>query len=311
MLALDPAATEFFKNGKYELEGEGKTLDAGGMVDFYADLVTRYPDRLDRGRHGRGRLGRLEGAHRRARREDPARRRRPVRHQPRAPGRRASRTGVANAILVKVNQIGTLTETLDAVEMARTRRLHARSSRTAPARPRTRPSPTSPSRPTAARSRPARCRARTALAKYNQLLRIEEQLGTAGALRRHVDPARRLGRLERHLVVAARSRRSSVSTARASGSTMALSMSGAGERLDRRARDSQRSPPRTRFGRRPRGAAAMRRDGRRAPSATGTTVPVKCRTVGVGLGRRLGLAAPEPQRSWRRELVARPRSRYW
>ena len=43
MLALDPASTEFFKKGKYELEGEKKSLDAGGMVDYYADLVKRYP----------------------------------------------------------------------------------------------------------------------------------------------------------------------------------------------------------------------------------------------------------------------------
>ena len=43
MLALDPASTEFFKNGKYELEGEGKSLDAGGMVDYYAHLVSKYP----------------------------------------------------------------------------------------------------------------------------------------------------------------------------------------------------------------------------------------------------------------------------
>ena len=43
MLALDPASTEFFKKGRYELEGEGKSLDAGGMVEYYADLVKRYP----------------------------------------------------------------------------------------------------------------------------------------------------------------------------------------------------------------------------------------------------------------------------
>ncbi len=42
-IALDPASTEFFANGKYELKGEGKSLDSGQMVDFYADLVTRYP----------------------------------------------------------------------------------------------------------------------------------------------------------------------------------------------------------------------------------------------------------------------------
>ena len=42
-IALDPASTEFFANGKYELKGEGKSLDSGQMVDFYADLVARYP----------------------------------------------------------------------------------------------------------------------------------------------------------------------------------------------------------------------------------------------------------------------------
>ncbi|MCW9038999.1 MAG: phosphopyruvate hydratase, partial [Rhodospirillales bacterium] len=43
MLALDAASTEFFKDGKYVLEGEGKTLDAGGMVDYYSKLVGAYP----------------------------------------------------------------------------------------------------------------------------------------------------------------------------------------------------------------------------------------------------------------------------
>src|SRR5207344_314289 len=43
MLALDPASTEFFKNGKYALEGEGKTLDPAGMVKVYEDLTSRYP----------------------------------------------------------------------------------------------------------------------------------------------------------------------------------------------------------------------------------------------------------------------------
>jgi hypothetical protein len=66
----------------------------------------------------------------------------------------ASTAGVANSILVKVNQIGSLTETLEAVELA-TRNGYTSSCRTARARPRTPPSPTSPSPPTAARSRPA------------------------------------------------------------------------------------------------------------------------------------------------------------
>ena len=59
VLALDPASTEFYRDGKYDLEGEGKVLDAAGMVAYYADLVAPLPDRLDRGRHGRGRLGGL------------------------------------------------------------------------------------------------------------------------------------------------------------------------------------------------------------------------------------------------------------
>src|SRR5262249_7436670 len=43
MLALDSASTEFFKDGKYVMEGEGKTFDAGGLVKFYEGLVARYP----------------------------------------------------------------------------------------------------------------------------------------------------------------------------------------------------------------------------------------------------------------------------
>ena len=115
--ALDPASSEFFKDGKYQLAGEGKALDAAGMVRYYADLVAPLSDRLDRGRLRRGRLGRLEAADRDAGRQDPAGRRRHFRDQPGAPAPR-HRRAVANAILVKVNQIGTLTETLETVEMA-------------------------------------------------------------------------------------------------------------------------------------------------------------------------------------------------
>ena len=80
---------------------------------------------------------------------------------------------------MKVNQIGTLTETLDAIELAKESRLHRRHLATARARPRTRPSRTSRWPPTRARSRPAPSRT-DRVAKYNQLLRIEEELG-AGA----------------------------------------------------------------------------------------------------------------------------------
>ena len=60
-LALDCAATEFFNSGNYVYEGEGKTLSSDAQVQFLADLAERLSDHLHRGRHGRRRLGRLEG----------------------------------------------------------------------------------------------------------------------------------------------------------------------------------------------------------------------------------------------------------
>ena len=68
VLALDCAATEFFKDGKYELEGEGKTLDPRSMVEYLAELVASYPIVSIEDGMARGRLGGLEGADRRARR---------------------------------------------------------------------------------------------------------------------------------------------------------------------------------------------------------------------------------------------------
>jgi enolase len=115
-IALDPAMTELYRDGRYHLPGEGLVMDAGEVVDWWADLAARYPivsiedgmaeddwdgwklltDRLGAGMQLVGddlfvtsseRLG--EGV----------------------------RRGVANAILIKVNQIGTLTETLDTMEL--------------------------------------------------------------------------------------------------------------------------------------------------------------------------------------------------
>ena len=83
-LGLDCASTEFFKNGAYVYGGEGKTRSIAEQVDYLAKLVDAYPIVIDRGRLLRGRLGRLEARHRQARQEDPACRRRPVRHQRRA-----------------------------------------------------------------------------------------------------------------------------------------------------------------------------------------------------------------------------------
>ena len=115
--ALDCAATEFYKNGKYELEGEGKSLDAGGMVAYIADLCSRYPivsveDALaEDDWEGWAHLTSVLGGHIQLVGDDlfvtnPERLRRGI----------AAKT--ANSILVKVNQIGTLSETLEAVEIA-------------------------------------------------------------------------------------------------------------------------------------------------------------------------------------------------
>jgi enolase len=176
MLALDPASTEFFKKGKYELEGEGKALDQAGMVDYYAALVAKYPivsiedgmaeDDMDGWKKITDKLGRkiqLVG-------DDLF-----VTN----PKRLADgiKNGIANAILVKVNQIGTLTETMEAVSMARHASYGAvmshRSGETEDATIADLAVATNCGQiKTGSLSRSDR------LAKYNQLLRIEEQLGT-------------------------------------------------------------------------------------------------------------------------------------
>ena len=84
-IALDPASTEFFEDGSYVLAGEGRTLTPGGDGRRVRAPVRRLPDPLDRGRHGRGGLGRLGADHPAARRHGAAGGRRPLRHQRRAP----------------------------------------------------------------------------------------------------------------------------------------------------------------------------------------------------------------------------------
>ena len=117
VLALDPASSEFFRDGKYDLKGEGKVLDATGMVAYYADLVARYPivsiedgmaeDDWD----GWAQMTRELGAKIQLVGDDlfvtnPARVGRGIADK------------VANAVLIKANQIGTLSETLETVELA-------------------------------------------------------------------------------------------------------------------------------------------------------------------------------------------------
>ena len=178
MLALDCAATEFFKDGRYHLEGEGKTLDGVGMAKYLADLVDRYPiisiedgmseDDWD----GWKALTDLVGARCQLVGDDLF-----VTNT-----RRLSRgieNGIANSILVKVNQIGTLTETLDAVRTAQ----HARY--TAIISHRSGESEDAFIADLAVATNAGQIKTGSAsrsdrIAKYNQLLRIEEALGPAG-----------------------------------------------------------------------------------------------------------------------------------
>jgi enolase len=179
VLGLDAASTEFFKDGRYVMEGEGKTLDSAGLVAYYEDLVKRYPivsiedgmaeDDWEGWAAITGALGsrvQLVG--------DDLFVTNPERLS------QGIDRGIANSILVKVNQIGTLTETLQAVEMAHkagyTAVMSHRSGETEDATIADLAVATNCGQiKTGSLSRSDR------LAKYNQLIRIEEQLGRAAS----------------------------------------------------------------------------------------------------------------------------------
>jgi enolase len=177
MLALDPAASEFYRDGAYHLAGEGKTLDASGLVAYWTDLVRRYPivsiedgmaeDDWEGWRllaHELGSSVQLVG-------DDVF-----VTNPRRL--RDGIERGIANALLVKVNQIGTLSETLEAVEIAQRAGwgtvFSHRSGETEDATIADLAVATNCGQiKTGSLSRSDR------LAKYNQLIRIEEQLGAS------------------------------------------------------------------------------------------------------------------------------------
>ncbi|MCB5202129.1 phosphopyruvate hydratase [Neorhizobium sp. T786] len=178
-LALDCASTEFFKNGKYEMEGEGRTLESVAMAEYLAELVAKYPiisiedgmaeDDWD----GWKALTDLVGNKCQLVGDDLF-----VTNSARL--RDGIKMGVANSILVKVNQIGTLTETLDAVETAHKARYTAvmshRSGETEDSTIADLAVATNCGQiKTGSLSRSDR------LAKYNQLIRIEEMLGPQAA----------------------------------------------------------------------------------------------------------------------------------
>ena len=175
VLALDPASTEFFKDGKYELEGEGRTLDADGMVDYYAELVSKYPiTSIEDGLaeddwEGWKALTKAIGGKCQLVGDDLF-----VTNAERLA--KGIAEGAGNSILVKVNQIGTLTQSLEAVSMAQNAAFTAiishRSGETEDATIADLSVATNAGQiKTGSLSRSDR------LAKYNQLIRIEEELG--------------------------------------------------------------------------------------------------------------------------------------
>ncbi len=176
MLALDCAATEFFKDGKYVISGENLTLEPGAMADYLADLAARYPifsiedgmaeDDFEGWKALTDAIGnkvQLVG-------DDLF-----VTNPKRL--RDGIRQGLANSLLVKVNQIGTLSETLEAIRVAE------RAGYTAVMSHRSGETEDSTIADLAVATNCGQIKTGSLarsdrLAKYNQLIRIEEELGS-------------------------------------------------------------------------------------------------------------------------------------
>jgi len=176
-LGLDAASSEFYENGKYNLKGEGKRLSSEQLVEFFAGWCAKYPivtiedgmaegdwdgwkvltDRL-------GKTVQLVG-------DD-------IFVTNPAIFREGIAKGIGNAILIKVNQIGTLTETLEAIAMADAAKYAAVISHRSGETEDTTIADLSVATTAAQIKTGSLCRS-DRVAKYNQLLRIEEQLGAA------------------------------------------------------------------------------------------------------------------------------------
>jgi len=179
VLALDCAATEFFRDGAYHLEGEGRVLSPDEMAAYLADLAGRYPIRSiedgmaeDDFAGWKALTDRIGGTVQLVGDDlfvtNPARLRQGI------------RDGLANSLLVKVNQIGTLSETLDAVSIAQ------RAGYTAVMSHRSGETEDSTIADLAVATNCGQIKTGSLarsdrLAKYNQLIRIEEELGMAAA----------------------------------------------------------------------------------------------------------------------------------
>jgi enolase len=180
-IALDPASSEFYEDGKYNLKGEGKVLTPAEMVDFYVDIVNKYPiisledGMAEEDWEGWALLTEKLGDKIQLVGDDLF-----VTNTERL--KKGIDKKVANSILIKLNQIGTLTETLNAIEMAEragyTAVVSHRSGETEDT--------TIADLVVAVNAgqiktgAPARSER---VAKYNQLLRIEEELGEVAEYR--------------------------------------------------------------------------------------------------------------------------------
>ncbi len=176
-LGIDAAASEFFKDGKYDLEGEGRKLSSAEMIDYYQGLRKKYPiisieDGMAEGDwDGWDAQTKAMGANTQIVGDDI------FVTNPSIFARGIER-GIANAILIKLNQIGTLTETLETIEMAKRAGYRSvishRSGETEDSTIADLAVATNVGQiKTGSASRSDR------IAKYNQLLRIEEELGDA------------------------------------------------------------------------------------------------------------------------------------
>jgi enolase len=174
-IALDPASSEFFRDGSYHLDGEGRVLSALEMVDYWADLASRYP------------IVSLEDGMAEDDWDGWEALTKSVGHKIQLVGddnfvtnskllQKGIDRGVANSVLIKLNQIGTLTETLDTIALAHTNRyttvISHRSGETEDVTIADLAVATNAGQIKS--GAPARSER---VAKYNQLLRLEEQLG--------------------------------------------------------------------------------------------------------------------------------------
>lgn len=176
-ICLDPASSEFYEDGKYDLKGEGKVLSREEMVDFYVNLVDKYPiisiedGMAEEDWEGWKLLTEKLGSKIQLVGDDLF-----VTNTARLS--EGIQRGIANSILIKVNQIGTLTETLETIAMAHKAGYSAVISHRSGETEDTFIADLAVATNSGQIKTGSACRS-DRIAKYNQLIRIEQELGSA------------------------------------------------------------------------------------------------------------------------------------